>query len=269
MPSPSADVLRRNAVRVTGNTAGQAIVFAHGFGGSGDAWRFVAPEFERDYRVIVFDHVGAGGSDLSLYDGAKYDSLHGYADDLLEIIEALGLTDVIFVGHSVSGMVGVLAANARPDLFARLILVGPSPRYLNDEGYVGGFSREEVDELLDSLDSNYLGWSTVMAPTLMGNADRPELGDALAQTIQAIDPAIAAQFARVTFLSDNRRDLADVTVPTLVLQSSEDMIAALPIGRFVHSQIPGSTFVVMSSRGHVPILSDPAEVTRHIKAYLE
>ena len=268
MPSPSADVLRRNAVRVTGNASGQAMIFAHGFGGTGEAWRFVAPEFEADYRIVVFDHVGAGGSDLSFYDRAKYDSLHGYVDDLVEIIEALELTDVILVGHSVSGIVGLLAANARPELFSRLILIGPSPRYLNDVDYTGGFSRDEIDQLLDSLDSNYLGWSTVIAPTLMGNSDRPELGAALAQTIQAIDPAIAAQFARVTFLSDNRRDLRDVTIPTLVLQSSEDMIAALPVGQYVHSQIPDSTLVVMSSRGHVPILSDPAEVTRHMKAYL-
>jgi sigma-B regulation protein RsbQ len=244
------------------------MVFAHGFGGNRESWRLVAPEFEKDYTVVLFDHVGAGGSDTSAYDRGKYDSLHGYADDLIEIIEQLDLRDVVFVGHSVSSMIGVLAANRIPGRFSHLVLVGPSPRYVHDEGYESGFTQDAIESLLDSLDSNYLGWSSDMAPTIMGNADRPELGEDLTSTFFTVDPQIAGQFARATFLSDNRRDLADVTVPTLILQSSDDVIAPLPVGRFVHANIPGSTYVEMTSRGHVPNLSDPAQVIAHIRSYL-
>lgn len=262
------DALRRNNVRITGNPDGQPILFVHGFGGSQETWHAMTPEFEADYRVILMDHVGSGDSDVSAYDRAKYDSLHGYVDDLLEIIETLTLHDVVFVGHSVSALMGVLAVNRAPELFDRLVLVGPSPRYIDADGYVGGFSQEAIDDLLNSLDSNYLGWSSTMASTLMGNAERPELRTTLEESIRTIDPAIASQFARVTFLSDNRRDLADVTVPALVLQSTEDVIASYEVGKYVHENIPNSEFVLMESRGHLPNLSHPAEVSRHIKAFL-
>jgi len=269
MPSlDPGDTLRRNNVVVTGNPDGRPMLFAHGFGGSQAAWDLVTPQFERDYKIVLFDHVGAGGSDTAAYERGKYDSLHGYADDILDIMDELDLRDVVFVGHSVAGMMGVLAANHRPERFGALVLVGPSPRYVHDEGYEGAFSPEGIQDLLDSLDANYLGWSNAMAPVIMGNADRPELSEQLAASFWTVDPVIAAQFARATFLSDNRRDLADVTVPTLVLQSSEDLIAPLSVGEFVHSRIPGSTLVVMNSRGHVPNLSDPAEVSMHIRSYL-
>jgi sigma-B regulation protein RsbQ len=258
----------RNNVNISGNPLGQPLIFAHGFGGTQESWRFVTPEFLDEYLVVVFDHVGSGGSDINAYDRGKYDSLHGYTDDILEIITQLGLRDVIYVGHSVSAIMGILAANRVPELFSKLILVGPSPKYVDDDDYVGGFSQDAIDALLDSLDSNYLGWSSVMAPTIIGNADRPELGEDLTASFWTVDPAIAAQFARVTFLSDNRRDLADVVVPTLVLQSSDDVIAPLTVGEYVHEHIAGSTFVVMDSRGHVPTLSDPDEVVKHIRSYL-
>ena len=262
------DALRRNNVNVTGNPDGQPILFVHGFGGSQESWHGMTAEFEPEFKVVLLDHVGCGASDVSAYDRAKYDSLHGYVDDLLEIIEVLRLENMVFVGHSVSAVMGVLAANRAPELFDRLVLVGPSPRYIDDDDYVGGFSQEAIDDLLNSLDSNYLGWSSAIAPTLMGNAERPELSIALDESIRTIDPAIASQFARVTFLSDNRRDLADVTVPTLVLQSTEDVIASFEVGRYVHENIPNSEFVLMESRGHLPNLSHPAEVSRHIKAFL-
>jgi sigma-B regulation protein RsbQ len=268
-PSLAGLAVHRNNVNVSGNPVGQPIVFAHGFGGTQESWRFIAPEFFDKYLVVLFDHVGSGGSDVTAYDRGKYDSLHGYADDLLEIITELGLRDVIFVGHSVSSMMGILVANRAPELFSKLILVGPSPKYVDDDDYVGGFSEEAITALLDSLDSNYLGWSSVMAPTIMGNPDRPELGEDLTASFWTVDPAIAAQFARVTFLSDNRRDLADVVVPTLVLQSADDVIAPLVVGEFVHTHIVGSSFVVMDSRGHVPNLSDPAEVVKHIRSFLD
>ena len=261
-------VLRRNNVRVSGNPAGRPMVFAHGFGCSQEVWRDVAPHFERDHLVVTFDHVGAGQSDIAAYDPAKYDSLHGYADDLREILDELDLRDVVFVGHSVSSMVGVLAATAAPSRFGALVLVGPSARYVNDGDYVGGFEQADIDNLLDALDSNYLGWSSAMAPVMMGNFARPELGDELTASFCTVDPAIASQFARVTFLSDNRRDLADVVTPTLVLQCTDDVIAPLTVGTYVHENIAGSRMVVLEATGHCPNLSNPAELVHEIRRYL-
>lgn len=262
------DVLRRNNVSVTGNPDGRTLVFAHGFGCSKEAWSMVAPAFERDHRIVLFDHVGAGDSDLTAYSRRKYDSLHGYSDDLLEILDALDLEDVVFVGHSVSAMIGVLAANRDPSRFGALVLVGPSPRYVNTAGYHGGFERADIDALLDALDSNYLGWSAEAAPMIMGNPDRPELGDRLTKSFCSTDPDIARHFAHVTFLSDNRADLAQVTVPTLVIQCTDDVIAPEEVGEFVHRAIPGSAMTVLRATGHIPILSGPSEVIAAIRAYL-
>jgi sigma-B regulation protein RsbQ len=262
------DVRRRNNVHVSGNPSGRPIVFAHGFGCSQEVWRGVIPRFEADCRVVVFDHVGAGASDLAAYDRGKYDSLHGYADDLLDILETEDLTDVVYVGHSVSSMIGVLAANRDPSRIGSLVLVGPSARYINDGDYVGGFEQADIDGLLDSLDDNYFGWSTAIAPVMMGNSERPELGEGLAESFCTVNPTIASQFARVTFLSDNRRDLAQVTVPTLVLQCTDDVIAPLTVGHYVHDHIPGSEFVLLSASGHCPNISAPGELADAIRAYL-
>jgi sigma-B regulation protein RsbQ len=248
---------------------GPPIVFAHGFGCDQRMWRLVVPAFERTHRVVLFDHVGAGRSDAAAYDRRKYGSLNGYATDVLEICDALELRDVIFVGHSVSAMIGVLAANRDPDRFKALVLVGPSPRYIDDAGYVGGFSRADIEGLLDSLDSNYLGWSRSMAPAIMGNADRPELGEELANSFCQTDPEIASQFARVTFFSDNRQDLGAVRIPTLVLQCSDDVIAPNAVGDYVHRHVPGSRLVVMKATGHCPNLSAPEETVASITAFLD
>jgi sigma-B regulation protein RsbQ len=270
MPLPDArtDVIRRNNVRESGVPGGRPIVFAHGFGCSQEMWRSVVPHFENDYRVIVFDHVGAGASDLAAYERGKYDSLHGYADDVVDVMAELDLNDAVFVGHSVSAMIGVLASITVPDRFGALVLVGPSPRYVDDDAYTGGFSRADIDGLLDALDSNYLGWSTAMAPVIAGNPDRPAIGAELTESFCRTDPAIAAHFARVTFLSDNRRDLPDVTVPTVVLQCSEDVIAPLPVGRYVQEHIPGSAFVQLAATGHCPNLSGPDELATAIEDFL-
>jgi sigma-B regulation protein RsbQ len=261
-------VLARNNVRITGKDGAQAIVFAHGFGCDQNMWRFVAPAFEKDYRVVLFDHVGSGHSDLAAYNRARYDSLQGYADDVLDICRTLSLHGAIFVGHSVSSMIGVLAAIKEPDRFDRLVLVGPSPRYIDEPGYVGGFSREDIEGLLESLDSNYLGWSSAMAPVIMGNPDRPELGAELTNSFCRTDPQIASHFARVTFLSDNRADLAKVRTRSLVLQCSEDAIAPDAVGRYVHEQIAGSEMVKLRATGHCPNLSAPEETIAAIKAFL-
>jgi sigma-B regulation protein RsbQ len=260
--------VRRNNVKLSGRTTGQAILFAHGFGCDQNMWRFVAPAFTNDYQVVLFDHVGAGGSDLAAYDRNKYSSLQGYANDVLEICRELELEKAVFVGHSVSAMIGVLAAIQEPGRFDALALVGPSPRYIDDEDYTGGFSREDIDGLLESLDSNYLGWSSAMAPRIMGNPDRPALGEELTNSFCRTDPEIAKHFARVTFLSDNRADLPKVRARALILQCSEDAIAPRPVGEYVHRQIPGSRLVLLGATGHCPNLSAPEETTAAIRAFL-
>lgn len=261
-------VVERNNVSLQGTVGAQPMMFAHGFGCDQNMWRYVWPEFADDYRIVLFDHVGAGGSDLSAYDRQKYGSLAGYASDVLEICRELELWRVVFVGHSVSAMIGVLAAIREPDRFDRLVLVGPSPRYIDEEGYVGGFTRADIESLLESLDSNYLGWSAAMAPVIMGNADRPELGEELTNSFCRTDPAVARHFARVTFLSDNRADLEKVTTPALILQCADDVIAPDAVGEYVHRHLRGSTLTPMRATGHCPNLSAPEETVSAIKAYL-
>lgn len=253
---------------VSGNPGGQPMLFAHGFGCDQNMWRLVVPAFEDRYRVVLFDHIGAGRSDLSAYDRRRHSSLDGYADDVLEICAALELERAIFVGHSVSTMIGVVAAIREPERFEKLVLIGPSPCYVDDGDYVGGFSRDDIDELLESLDSNYLGWSSAMAPLIMGNPDRPEPGEELTNSFCATDPEIARQFARVTFLSDNRLDLPRVRIPTLVLQCSDDPIAPRPVGEYVRDQIPDSRLVQLDATGHCPNLSAPEETVAAIEAFL-
>jgi sigma-B regulation protein RsbQ len=264
----ATDVLARNNVTVGGNPAGRTMIFAHGFGCDKNMWRFVLPNFEDRYRTVVFDYVGAGGSDLGAYDPERYGTLDGYARDVLEICEALDLSDVVFVGHSVSSMIGVLAAATAPDRFGALVLIGPSPRYIDDGDYVGGFTEADIEGLLASLDSNYLGWSAAMAPVIVGNADRPELGAELTASFCRTDPEIQKRFARVTFLSDNRADLGRVTVPALVLQCSDDAIAPDVVGEYVHRHVAGSRLVKLQASGHCPNLSAPQETTAAIAAFL-
>jgi len=263
-----AGVLERNCVRVSGVADGRPLVFVHGFGCDQAMWRFVVPDFEVDHRVVLLDLVGSGNSDLSAYDPRKYASLKGYAADIVEICRELQLSDVVFVGHSVSAMIGVLALQQAPELFGAMVMVGPNPRYIDDGDYVGGFSRTDIAGLLDALDANHLGWSAQMAPVIMGNPDHPELAEELTNSFCRTDPDIARQFARVTFLSDNRADLPDVAVPTLVLQCSEDVIAPEVVGRYVHESIPGSRFTKLRATGHVPHLSAPEETTAAIRAFL-
>lgn len=264
-------VLERNNVAVSGATAAgaPAMLFAHGYGCDQHMWRFITPAFAEAYRIVVFDHVGAGKSDLRAYDPAKYRSLRGYADDVLGICAALDLHGAIFVGHSVSAMIGVLAAIAEPARFSTLILIGPSPRYVDDDGYRGGFSREDIAGLLEFQESNYLGWSAALAPVIMGRPDRPDLGDELANSFCRTDPAIARQFAAVTFLSDNRADLAAVRTPSLIIQTREDAIAPPVVGRYVHDHLPGSTLAVIDAVGHCPHLSAPEATIAAMRAFLE
>jgi sigma-B regulation protein RsbQ len=258
----------RHNVHVSGASDGQPMLFAHGFGCDQHMWRHVAPRFEDEFEVVLFDHVGAGGSDLSAYDASRYSSLSAYADDVLDICRELDLHDIVFVGHSVSSMIGVLAATKEPSRFAKLVLVGPSPRYIDDDGYVGGFGEGDINELLESLESNYLGWSSAMAPVIMANQDRPDLGAELTESFCRTDPAIARQFARVTFLSDNRADLHKVDVPTLVLQCTNDVIAPVAVGEFVAREMPNADLVMLDATGHCPNLSAPDETADAIAAFV-
>jgi sigma-B regulation protein RsbQ len=245
------------------------MVFAHGFGCDQEMWRYVTPAFVEDCRVVLFDILGCGDSDMSQYDPVAYRSLDRYATDVISIVEALDLRDVVFVGHSVSAMIGALATISAPERFAGLVMVGPSPCYIDDHDYVGGFQRSDIDELLESLDSNYLGWSHAMAPVIVSNPDRPELAAELEASFCRVDPVIARQFARVTFLSDNRADLANISVPTLVLQCEHDAIAPKSVGAYVHQQVAGSRLEVLDVAGHCPHLSAPVETAAVIRGFIE
>lgn len=244
------------------------MIFAHGYGCDQNMWRSVAPRFEDRFRVILFDHIGAGGSDLDAYDPVRHASLAGYADDVLEICDELGVSDVVFVGHSVSAMIGALACAKRPDMFDKLVMVSPSPRYIDDADYTGGFSSADIDEMLDSLESNYLGWSTAMAPVIVGNPERPELGAELSASFCRTDPTIARNFARATFLADNRADLARVSTPTLVLQCRNDVIAPIAVGEYVRDHLPHATLVILDATGHCPNLSAPDETATAIDTFV-
>ncbi|MEU0117562.1 alpha/beta hydrolase [Streptomyces bobili] len=263
------DVRHRNHVTVSGRADGPVVMLAHGFGCDQNMWRLVVPALEPDFTVVLFDHVGAGRSDLSAWSRERYSTLDGYVDDVLELCRELALGPVTFVGHSVSAMMGVLAAAREPGAFAGLVLLAPSPCFIDDpgNGYRGGFSADDIEELLESLDANYLGWSGAMAPLIMGNPERPELGEELTDSFCRTDPDIARVFARVTFLSDNRTDLANVRVPTLVAQCSRDAIAPPEVGAFVHAQIAGSRLVTLNATGHCPQLAAPEETASAIAAF--
>ena len=244
------------------------MIFAHGFGCDQNMWRYVTPAFEDKFRIVLFDYVGAGHSDIQSYNKERYSNLAGYAEDVLEICEALNLKDAIFVGHSVSSMVGALAAIKKPAYFSNIIMIGPSARYINDEGYLGGFDKKDILELLNTMENNYIGWANFLAPAIMKNPGKPELGAELTQSFCSTDPVIARQFAEVTFLSDNRRDLEKVTTPSLIMQCSDDIIAPLEVGEYLHKNIPNSSLKVLAATGHCPHMSAPEETIQVIKEYL-
>lgn len=262
------DILHRNNVVVTGNPDGRAVVLAHGFGCDQNMWRLTVPALAADHRVVLFDYVGAGRSDLTAFDELRYSTLGGYADDAVEVCDALDLTDAVFVGHSVSAMIGVLAAQKAPERIGALVMVTPSPCYVDDGDYRGGFSVQDIDELLSSLESNYLGWSAAMAPVIMGTPDQPELGQELTNSFCSTDPAMARVFARTTFLSDSRADLATVRVPTLIIESAEDVIAPRQVGAYVRAAVDSSTLVTLDATGHCPHLSAPDATNKAIVDFL-
>jgi sigma-B regulation protein RsbQ len=260
-------IIKRNNVRVIGQGE-QTLMFAHGFGSDQNSFNAILPAFENDYRIVLFDYIGAGESDLTAYDELRYKSLSGYAMDVVDICQALNLRDVIFVGHSVSSMIGVLAAELEPSLFEKLVFIGPSPRYINDEGYYGGMDLQDLEGLMEVMDSNYLGWSSTMAPAVIGNPDRPELGQHLTESFQAADPTIAKNFARVTFYSDYREKLPLLTVPSLTIQGQDDILTSVAVATYVNQHTPGNQMVLLNSSGHCPHLSDPEGVINAINSFI-
>ena len=254
-------------INVLGNGS-QPMLFAHGYGCDQNMFRFLYPYFENDYKIVLFDYIGAGKSDITAYSKDKYSSLEAYADDIITICKELELRDVIFIGHSVSAMIGVLAANKSPETFSKMIMIGPSPRYIDDETYKGGFEELSIMELLETLDSNYLGWSQTMAPVIMGNADRPHLGEELSSSFCSTDPEIAKNFARVTFLSDNRKDLHSVSVPCLIIQCKQDVIAPIEVGEYTAKNLKNGKLKIINATGHCPNLSAPKETAEAIKEFL-
>ncbi|MFJ7970509.1 alpha/beta fold hydrolase [Psychrobacillus sp. NPDC096389] len=262
------NVLLRNNVNITGKGT-RAMLFAPGFGCDQNMWRFVAPAFEENYRTILFDYVGSGKSDYNAYSPSKYSKLHGYAQDLLEICAALDLKEITFIGHSVGSTIGMLASIQQPDLFEHLIMIGPSPRYLNDHpDYIGGFEKEDLDGLIDMMEMNYIGWSNYLSKVIMKNPDRPELSKELEESFCSTDPTVARQFAIATFFSDNREDLRKVAVPSLILQCAEDVIAPSEVGNYMHRHLPDNTLRFMQATGHCPHMSHPEETIQLISEYL-
>jgi sigma-B regulation protein RsbQ len=263
------DILRRNNVRVSGNERGPAMIFAHGFGCDQNMWRFIVPAFAATHRIVLFDYVGCGQSDLNAFQPDRYGKLDGYAQDLLEVCDALALEHAILVAHSVSAMIGLLASIQQPSRFSTLIMVAPSPRYINDPPYVGGLERTDVEGLLSLMDHNYIGWASMLAPMVMSNPDQPDLARELEQSFCSTDPVAAKTFANATFFADNRADLPHVSVPTLILQVKDDAIAPVDVGRYMHARMLGSTLTVIDATGHCPHMSHPELTIGAMRKFLE
>jgi sigma-B regulation protein RsbQ len=261
------DVIKRNNINVIGQ-GDQIMMFAHGFGCDQHVWRYITPRFLATHRIVLFDHVGAGDSDPNAFDRDKYSSLNGYANDVLEICRHLELTDIVYVGHSVGATIGMLAATEEPERFSRLVLVTPSPCYVNEPGYFGGFERPDLESLLTFMDNDYHGWANVLAPLVMGHPEEPSLGNELVTNFCRTNPEFARHFARVTFLSDNRADLARLRTPALILQCAEDIIAPPEVGCYLQQHLRNATLVMLNATGHCPNISAPLETAAAMEEYL-
>lgn len=259
--------MQRNNIKLSGR-GDHVLVFAHGFGCDQYVWKDIAPAFEDRYRVVLFDYVGSGKSDKTAYSEERYSTLAGYKQDLLELCDALGLDNIIFVGHSVSSMIGMLASIERPELVEKMVMIGPSPNFINDGDYYGGFERSDIEGLLDMMEVDYERWAAYLAPVVLQNEDRPDLAEDFEEVLCSNDPAIMRQFAEVTFTSDVRGELQKLTVPTLILQTSFDAIAPVKVGEYVHGQLPNSELMLMEATGHSPHVSAAEETIAKIKTYL-
>jgi sigma-B regulation protein RsbQ len=261
------NILERNNVTIIGEGK-ETLMFAHGFGCDQSAWKYIISAFSPDYKLILFDYVGSGNADHSAYDSLRYNSLNGYAEDIIEICKELKIENAVFIGHSVSCMIGVLVAIKNPTAFKKMVFIGPSPYYLNDQDYIGGFEKEDLDGLFKLMDDDYIAWSHSTAPAIMGKHNVPILGEELTESFCSMDPEIAKSFARVTFLSDNRKDLSYIPIESLTLQCSEDMIAPLEVGNYIKANTPNNKLVVLKATGHCPHMSAPEETIDAIKDFL-
>ncbi len=269
--SATSTVLERSNVTVSGVSGPhtQAIVFLHGLGGDQSDWRLIAPAFESQYQVVLLDLVGAGKSDSCAYSNETHGTLHGHATDLLDVLSALSLHDVVFVGHSVAAMIGVIAAVREPQRFAKLVLVSPSPRFINEQGYTGGFEQQDIQELLAAMDADYNSWSHGFASVMMGKHESPELVMSLTNSFVRTNPEIVKHFARVTFFSDVRAELSFLTIPTLIVQSAHDVIAPLAVGHYINEQLADSRITVIETSGHCPHLTAARQTREAITAFLD
>ncbi|UQW97420.1 alpha/beta hydrolase [Rummeliibacillus sp. G93] len=263
------NVMNRNNVKVIGQGE-QTIILAHGFGCDQSMWQYVTPNLADRYRIVLFDYVGSGNSDITAYKSEKYSTLHGYKRDVLDIIEEMNLQHVLFIGHSISSMIGMLAAIERPDYFDKLIMIAPSPCYLNDsDGYIGGFERSDINEILAMMEMNFAGWASYMAPLAMDQSNDSELTKELESSFVSTNSRVAREFAEVTFYSDYRSSLDLLDVPTLIIQCSEDSIVPKEVGEYLNQHLQNSTLKIIDARGHYPHISQPLETTKMIMEYLE
>lgn len=261
------DIIKRNNVTIIEGD-GPTIIYAHGFGCNKDMWRGITSEFEGKYRQVLFDYVGSGQSDLSAFDVDKYSKISGYTQDILDVCEALKLTsDVIFVGHSVSCSAGILASLIKPDLFRCLILVGPTPCFLNQSPeYLGGFESEDLEELLALMDQNFIGWANYLAPVVAGS--EYGISGELSESFCSTDPLTAKIFARTTFFADNRAEFKKIVCPSLILQHKEDALVPLNVGSFMQKTMANNTYMELNVKGHCAHMSHPNLVVAAIDRYL-
>ncbi|MGG0642661.1 alpha/beta hydrolase [Sporosarcina gallistercoris] len=261
-------IQQRNHVKIIGQGE-QTIMLAHGFGCDQSMWQYIAPALAEQYRVVLFDYVGAGNSDISSYQTEKYSTAHGYKQDILEIIDELGLKEIHFVGHSVSSMIGMLAAIERPECFKKFVMIGPSPCYINEpNGYVGGFEKSDIADLLTMMEMNFTGWASYLAPIVTDPTKNPQVTKHVEASFVSTDPQIAREFAEMTFLSDHRDRLASMSIPTLVIQCSDDSIVPIEVGEYLNAHLPSSTLRIMEVKGHYPHISQPEETLKLIQEFL-
>ena len=261
--------IERNNIHEMGNLAArETILFAHGYGSDQTAWRFITPAFEKDYHLVLYDLMGCGKSDVDSYNRSEYESLYDYADDLIEICDRLELRQVTLVAHSVSGMIGALASIKRPGLFKRMVFIGASPCYLVDGDYNGGFTRDAVAGLLNAIGDNYLTWARGFAPVAMNAPEQPFLGDEFALSLSSMRPDVSLGIATTIFLSDHRKNLDTMEGPVLILQAHNDVAVPDAVGEYLQRVIPGSRLQWISTNGHFPHLSNPAEVIEAIEGFL-
>ena len=261
------NALKKNNVTITG-LGTQPLIFAHGFGTDQSAWRFIQNDFEDRFKLILYDNVAAGKSDDTVFSPNKYNNLYTYANDLLDICREIDLSDAYFVGHSVSGMIGMLAAIEEPRYFSKIVMVGASPRYLNDDGYVGGFDQTGIDRLYAAMTANYYAWVNGFAGLAMGNPDRPELSQEFARTLSSIRPDIAISVAKTVFQSDYRSELPKFGIETLILQSTDDIAVPQEVGEYLHAHLKGSKLINVNSTGHLPHISAPREVSKAVSDFI-